>query len=156
MRTDNGFSMVEMLVVVAIFTMLMSGLFTTLSVGNASWQSSENGVAIQRDARNALWAMTKDLRKASGAVITQSAGSTTLVFTHPTDGAVTYSWVNSGAGAKQIIRTTAAATRILANNISALTFTDQSTSMLINMTVTRTPQLGVPASFSLAQEVAYR
>ncbi len=156
MRTNGGFSMVEMLVVVGIFTMLMAGLFTGLAAGNASWQASENGVAIQRDARNALWAMTKDLRKASAAVITQSSGSATLVFTHPTDGSVTYTWSNSGANAQKLIRQMTASSRTLASNISALTFTNQTTSILISMTVTRSPTVGPSASLTLSQEVAYR
>ncbi|MDO8674768.1 MAG: prepilin-type N-terminal cleavage/methylation domain-containing protein [Candidatus Omnitrophota bacterium] len=156
MRTNSGFSMVEMLVVVGIFTMMMAGLYTALAAGNVSWQASENGVAIQRDARNALWVMAKDLRKGSGAAITQSVGSTTLIFTHPTDGSVTYTWSDSGANAKKLIRQMTASSRILANNISALTFTDQTTSILISTTVTRSPTVGPSASLTLSQEVAYR
>ena len=155
--TIKGFSMVEIMVVTAIFALMVSGLLTSLAVGNRSWQNSENGVAIVRDARNALWVMSKDLRKGSGSTLTQSASAVTLVFSTPSEGSVTYSWANSGANTNQLIRTTATRTRILANKISALSFTDQSTSMKINLTVTRTPDAGGSSSnMSLVEEVAYR
>ena len=156
MKKNGGFSMVEMLVVVAVFTMIMAGLFTTLVTGNTLWRSSEDAVAIQRDARNALWQMTKDMRKGSGAVVTQSSGSTAVSFTHPTDGNVTYTWANSGANANKLIRQTATVSRTLANYISTLTFTNQTTSMLISMTVTRSSQPGPSQNLTMSQEVAYR
>ncbi len=156
MKTKRGFSLVELLMVTGIFTMIMGGLVMTLLAGNRSWDASENAVAIQRDARNAMWSMTKDLRKASGATISQSSSGATLNFTHPTDGAVTYSWALGGGNAKKVFRQTATKTRTVASNISALSFTDQSTSMLITMTVSRKGALGPTANLTMAQEVAYR
>ncbi len=155
---NKGFSIVEVMIVTVIFMMMVGGLFTALEAGSRSWQASENGVAIVRDARNAMWAMSKDLRKASGGAVTQVNGvSTSLMFVHPTDGSVTYSWVISGGNAKKLIRQTATTSRTLATNVLNLHFTPQATSIKVDLTVSRTPDSGGPSSsMNLVQAVTYR
>ncbi len=157
MKRKAGFSLVEMMIVVAIMVVLMVGLYTVLNTGNALWQESENEVAIQRDARNVLWNIAKDMRMASGADIEQAAGTSSLTFSHPTEGEIVYTWSDSGGNANRILRQSPSKTRIVANNISALTFTDQgSSSLLVNVTVSRSLKPGTVSSFNASQEVTYR
>ena len=153
---QRGISMVEFLVGVLIFSIMMTGVYTAFQAGNRSWSTYENNVALQRDARGAILVMVPELREASGVTITQSSGNTTISFSTDTLGAISYAWSNSGGSANKIIRTVGASTRTLASNISALSFTNLTTAILIDLTSTRTPTMGAAASFSLKEKVVLR
>ncbi len=149
-------SLVEVMVGTVIFMSMMAGAYAAFLTGNRSWSTYENNVALQREARGAILAMVPELREAESIVITQSSGSSTISFSTETLGSVSYSWSNSGGNANKIIRTVGSATRTLAQNISALSFTNSSSAILVDLTATKTPSLGAATSFSLKEKVALR
>ncbi len=155
-KNEKAVTLIELMVATLIFSFLVAGIYAAFLAGNRSWSTHENNVALQRDARGALWVMVPDLREAKSVVITQSSGNTAISFTTLTLGSVSYAWSNTGASANQIIRTVGSNTRILARNISAMAFTDLSSAILVDITSTRSDSLGKSANFNLKEKIAYR
>lgn len=146
----------EVLVSVLIFSFMAAGLYGAYNSSKQAWQNNDNNVLLQREARKALLVMVPELRQASGITITQNSTSATISFTHSSLGSVTYSWSTSGANANKIIKQTSTVTRTLADNISALSFSNPSGAVIINLTATKTQTTGQVASFSLTEKVAIR
>jgi len=155
----NAFTLTEALVAVALFAFLMTGLYTTLYAGRLSFEIQNSSLVAQRYARNALDAMSRELRMVDNIAVAQSSSSVTVTCDNPLDGAVTYSWTNdpSSSSANRIIRTTAAATRIIAQNISLLSVTNNADNVVIDLTATGTDNtIGSPESIQLIKKIAKR
>lgn len=153
---DRGISLVEVMVTVAILTVLIAALYAGFSSGHISWRTYENNITTQREARQALLNMKKELREASGITITQDADSATISFTRLDVGNITYSWNSAGNDANRIIRQLNGANTILANSISALSFTSNANSITINITATKSSAGGGQGWFTLTEKVALR
>ena len=153
---NSGISLVEMMVTVAIFAVLVGALYSGFSAGSISWRTYENNIATQREARQALLNMRRELREASGISITQDSDSATISFTRTDVGGVTYSWSTTGGDANKIIRQFGGVDTVLANSISALSFTSDATSVTINITATKSSTGGQPGTFNLVEKVALR
>ncbi len=65
----TGFTLVEMMIAVAIFVIIIGALFALLLGGQRSWQTQEAYVQVGQEARRALGRMTRQLR---GADITNT------------------------------------------------------------------------------------
>jgi len=156
LRQKSALTLVEMMISTLIFTAVVASLYTLFSSGKFSWATYENRIIVQREARQALARMGKELREASGIAITQSAGNTTLNFTREDQGAVVYQWNDTGADANRILRTLDGTTTILANSISLLSFASDATSITIDITATKALWGGGASSFHLKQKVALR
>lgn len=59
----KGFTLVEILFVVAILSFLVIGLFNVLTVGQNAWYNTDVSVEIQQDLRNALMRLTRELHQ---------------------------------------------------------------------------------------------
>jgi prepilin-type N-terminal cleavage/methylation domain-containing protein len=153
-----GFTLVEVMISVAIFALLMGALMTSLVTGRAAWEASQNGLEVQAQARSALWVLSKDLRQAGVTLdVAQSPTSVAITFSHPADGAVTYTWVKDPVtGLGDVTRLTASRTRIIARNISAFSVTNNGTDVLINVTATHMSATKKLDSMSLSQKVVMR
>ena len=158
MRTTQtkAITLVEIMVTLLIFSLVISGLYLTFMTGNRSWAVTSTSVLLQQETRGALLAMVKELREASNIFITQDSGGVTINFNRPTIGIVSYSWSREGDNARKIIRKNLTNTRILANNISALSFTYFKNAVLIDVTAATTQEGEQPASFNLKEKVALR
>ena len=67
MKTPRGFTLVEILVVMAVLSVLMGALLTSFLIGQQSFRSAGAYVHVQNQARQAFDSM-KELREAGGAV----------------------------------------------------------------------------------------
>ncbi|MBL7198368.1 MAG: prepilin-type N-terminal cleavage/methylation domain-containing protein, partial [Candidatus Omnitrophica bacterium] len=68
----EGFTLVELMVTVLLFSGIIALIYSTLVLGNYSWQVSRNNIFLQQEARRALISMVKELRSAENVSVSQS------------------------------------------------------------------------------------
>jgi type IV pilus assembly protein PilW len=64
MRTQRGFSLLEMMIVLAIFTFIVGSIFNNLSQSQIRYQFEQEVAEVQQTARNAADIMTREIRLA--------------------------------------------------------------------------------------------
>lgn len=82
----KGFSLIEMMLVVLIFTILFSALLTVLSTSDRSWRTGQNKLAEQQAARKAMDKIVRLLRQSKPEWVAISADqgtSTKILFYKP-------------------------------------------------------------------------
>ena len=116
----RGFTAVELLIVSGIAFGLWGGLaLMTTDAGNRLWSRTDSQMATMSAAQRALNRLTEDLRAASlAAPVTCVPGD--ITFTRSSDGAAMRYQLNAAAGT--LTRTEAGTSRVVAGNVSALTF----------------------------------
>jgi len=65
---QRGFSLIELMVVVAILSFIILGLVTFFGGGVRSWISGQNQLKAQREARISMDRMVKEIREANNVV----------------------------------------------------------------------------------------
>ncbi|GAI36801.1 unnamed protein product, partial [marine sediment metagenome] len=90
-KNQKGFSLIEMMVVVVILGLIVLGLVTFFTGGTKSWVAGQYQLAAQRNARQAMDRMVREIRKASNII--DNSTSSKVIFKTPwdTDNLV-YSW----------------------------------------------------------------
>ena len=155
----KGFSLVEVMVSVAIFTMMMLGVTTAFLAGRSAWEVNLNTTDVQAQARLALWGVAKDLRQA-GVIsgLPQTVSPVTFSFDHPAEGAVTYTWTrDTVTGVGNIVRDSSAwPNKTVARNISAFSLTENGSDVVISITAMHTSSTGKTDSMSLTEKVVKR
>lgn len=118
----KGFSLAELMVTVAILSVVALGIYNTLGVGSRSFYMEANHLELQQQARNALIRLVYELRQASSAsiaVTVVSATSDRIVFN--TQSALGVKYYLSGT---RLVREFPAGTiKTVADNIGYLKFT---------------------------------
>jgi prepilin-type N-terminal cleavage/methylation domain-containing protein len=94
---NKGFSLIEMMVVVVILGLIVLGLVTFFTGGAKSWVAGQSQLKAQREARQAIDRMVREIRH--GEEISSSTNhSITIAIpalgSDPAD-SVTYSWAGS-------------------------------------------------------------
>ncbi|MBA7495632.1 hypothetical protein ES702_06221 [subsurface metagenome] len=110
-KQQRGFSLIEMMVVVVILGVIVLGLVTFFTGGAKSWVAGQSQLEAQRNARQAMDRMVREIREA--AEITASS-TTELIFNTPWKTGITYSLSD---------RTINRNGNPIINNVSNLTFT---------------------------------
>ena len=115
-KNQKGFSLIEMMVVVAVLGVIVLGLVTFFTGGTKSWVSGQYQLTAQRNARQAMDRMVREIREASD-IIASSTSSIEINFNTPwsTD-IMKYSW--SGDEGGPILR----GTNPLINDVQSLNF----------------------------------
>jgi prepilin-type N-terminal cleavage/methylation domain-containing protein len=90
-KNQKGFSLIEMMVVVVILGLIVLGLVTFFTGGTKSWVAGQYQLAAQRNARQAMDRMVREIRKASD-IIANSTTSKEINFNTPWDSNLNYSW----------------------------------------------------------------
>ena len=84
-----GFTLLEMMVVLAIFAIISGAIFMTMSSGRISWQTNEAAVQIQEDLRRGLRTIGQELRESgrvdSTAHVVINGSNDVIVFQIPID-----------------------------------------------------------------------
>ena len=147
-REDKGFTLLEIIIVVFLFSMIFAALFSVLAVARNSLSAGESQVGIQQACRNGLDAMIKELRQAGVSTISgvpaDGANYSSITFQIPAAIAETgITWSNNiqyglgGLNGTQLLRTESGSQRVLANNISALSFNRTATDPdVVNISIT--------------------
>ena len=151
----NGISLVEAMMTTLIIAVAIGAFHTILNSSGMSLRTYESKITSQREARQSLLRMTKELREASGISITQDANSATLSFTRE-GSAISYQWANSGPSAYRLLRYEGVIPAVVASNISALSFTDNTDAVTVNVTASKTAYGGKTSSFNLVERIALR
>jgi prepilin-type N-terminal cleavage/methylation domain-containing protein len=134
----KGFTLLEILVALSIFTLLILTIFGVMDLGRASWFTGSTVVDVHQEIIKSFMTMEKELRNTRPAEVSLTSGtsSASITFKIPQDtdgdgdaldasgriewsGNITYALNSSG----QITRTASGAVSILANNIVSLQFT---------------------------------
>ena len=89
-KNQKGFSLIEMMVVVAILGVIVLGLVTFFTGGTKTWVSGQSQLTAQRNARQAMDRMAREIREAKDII----ANSTSLEIKYNTPWStdLKYSW----------------------------------------------------------------
>ncbi len=130
----NGFTLVELMVVVAIFTGIVLSIFGILSSGRRAWLTSEAQIDVHSFARQTMNTITTELSESAPGkltIINFSADEDRIIFQTPalfSGGTLTWSnqiqYSLGGINGQQFVRTdlTTGQTEIKGNYITALRF----------------------------------
>lgn len=84
-KNEQGFTLVETMVVVSIFILIIAAIFGTASAGRRSWLTAEALLMTRQGARIGLSNMVKELRLSSSGHVTVSADNSVVTFDIPFD-----------------------------------------------------------------------
>lgn len=122
-----GFSLLEVLLSLVIFSVITAGIYMVLNVGSRSYNSDMGLLDLQQETRQAMSGMISELKQSSSSNITISNGGAKIDFSIPTDittNPVTYSsLISYYLTDTQLVREHPAGTlKVLSNDISNLNF----------------------------------
>jgi len=115
-KNQKGFSLIELMVVVAVLGLIVLGLVTFFTGGVRSWITGQSQLQAQREARQAMDRMVREIREASN-IIADSTSSEEINFNTPWSNNLKYSWL--GEKWDPILRGDIP----LINNVQSLVFT---------------------------------
>jgi len=138
MMKRYGFTLVELMVVIFIFSIIMAATFAVLSIGRQSWHTGSTQVELQQETRRAMDRMVKELRQSGQTtivgVLADGNPYFAITFQLPEDagsdddaldGTGNIEWGNQitySLAGNQVQRASAGSTTILANKVATLEF----------------------------------
>jgi Tfp pilus assembly protein PilW len=152
----QGITFVEVMVSLFLFTLVAGGLYATLLVGNVSWQNFETTVKVQQEVRRAMMMLSRDFRVAKNIVITGSPEGVVILFHHPKDGNVRYSWLKKGVDAATIIRQNQAGPRLISRDIVDFKVVNDMKAVTLSVSALAVSRQGKEVTFSLRHRVTKR
>jgi len=111
-KNNKGFSLIEMMIVVAILGIIILGLVTFFTGGTKSWVAGQSQLKAQREARQAMDRMVKEIREARS--INNSSTLSSISFNSPFNGDITY---NYNSGDKKVYRQKSGNSSIVIDNV---------------------------------------
>jgi len=79
-KNQKGFSLIEMMVVVVILGLIVLGLVTFFTGGAKSWVAGQSQLKAQREARQAIDRMVREIREGNNFVIGGGNDSVTISY----------------------------------------------------------------------------
>lgn len=147
----KGFTLVEVLVTVLIFSFVSAMMYSVLNVGYSLYSRLSVSMDLQQ-AKNGMDRIVREVRASSAATVTTiDANSDKITFTTPLSNGIQY--YRSGT---QLIREyPSGTTKVVADNIAFLKFTLTAPLLAISMRADKTFS-GTTYSFSLGEKVRLR
>ena len=133
-KNHAGFTLIELMIVSVVALVFLLALASVMIVGYRNWQINRAAITLNDNLVNGLRAMVRELREAGVAspngIQIFGPGSSGLTFELPTavgpEGPTawqTISYALGGSDGKQVLRTLGGNVRVLATDISHLSFT---------------------------------
>lgn len=133
LKRDRALTLIEVIIVVFLFSIIPLAIFSALASAKTSWQSSCSQLNVQQEARRGIRAMSRELRQAQLSTIAgvppDGLSYNSITFRIPVaigESGTTWSsniqYSLGGIDSSQLLRTQNGGQRVMANNISALTF----------------------------------
>ena len=79
-KNQKGFSLIELMVVVVILSLIILGLVTFFTGGVRSWITGQNQLSAQRNARQAIDQMVREIREGNNFTIGPGNNSVTISY----------------------------------------------------------------------------
>lgn len=172
----KGYTLIEILISLAIFTVISGGIFIAMLTGRNTWYSSDAQIELQDELRRAMTQIVNDLKQSSA---TKLYVDSSLAQPFPSndvpygsiafflDQGVNFSgaiiWSNSPVSytlsGDQILRTVGIETSVAANKITGMNFTRPGSLpnvIRISLSAQKTTQLGQTLNGSLVSSVSVR
>ena len=161
---QRGFTIVEVMVAVAISTMIIFGIFGIFQAGSEQTQFSQTKMTLEDSAREALYKMTQEIRQSAPSRITVGGSGDSLQIQVPDpsslvqgdytvdwDSAHTIQYALGGTGNSQLLRTDTATnlTSVIANDVTDIQFVGNGSQPDI-VTITSNPVNHAIMSLSIA------
>lgn len=119
---NRAFTLVEVMITMAIFTLILEAVYGTVIISQRSWNTYAQTTAPKQNLRATMAALVKELRGSSGLSLVKKTGDVELNFRHPSYGNVKYTWTDAGEDANKILRINNSHKTVLAYNITDLAF----------------------------------
>jgi len=167
----RGFSLVESLVTMLIFSVIVAGIYATALAGDSSWQANKVRIELQQELRKGMEWMIYDLRQSGDSSITNVPADdnwyTTITFRTPagvTAGSLSWNlstvqFALGGADSNQLQRIDGAGTKVIAQDIQSLQFRRQAATpniLEVAMTAQQNTIKGTPVDHQLNFEIQLR
>lgn len=162
-KSEKGFTLIEMLISIAISSMIFYTMFAVLRRGGDHMHTTEIKMHLQESARLGLQRMIEDVRQSSPSRITITNSGSGLQFQIPNTsnsvgndyrinwaGSHTIQYALGGLNGTQLIRTntTTGATKVLANDVTSVAFVgNQVNPTIVTMTLNAQRRLTTGALF---------
>jgi len=121
LTNKEGFSLIEMMVVVVILGLIVLGLVTFFTGGVKSWVAGQSQLTAQRNARQAMDRMVREIRE--GKNVISGSDSDTIVVSIPALGSEPTYDVTYNLSGTTIVRIKSA-TNLLIDNVLKITGED--------------------------------
>jgi len=147
-KNNKGFTLLEIIIAVFLFSIISAAIFSVLATAKNSLSAGESQISVQQACRNGLDVMIKELRQAGALTISDVPANGTnysaITFQIPTaisETGITWSsninYSLGGLNGAQLLRTQSGSQKVLANNISALSFNRSAANPnVVNISVT--------------------
>ncbi len=147
-KNNKGFTLLEIMIAVFLFSIISAAIFSVLATARNSLSAGESQVGVQQACRNGLDAMIKELRQAGVSTIpnvpANGANYNTITFQIPaviSATGITWSgninYVLGGLNGRQLLRLESGNQKVMANNISALSFNRSAANpYVVNISIT--------------------
>ena len=139
----KGFTLVEILIVVVVFSLIVQAIFAVFNIGRDTFFSSTGCLQLQQGLRLAMDGMTREIRQSTASDISITSGGSGIDFKVPIDITSTpitkSDTISYNLNSNQIIREHPAGTqKVIANDISALSFSKSGSQIAIDITASKT------------------
>ena len=143
----KGFSLVELMIVLAIFSTILGAIYGVLGMSQSSYQTGDIQIVVQQEARKAMGKIVTEMREASSVNLSDEYPFTI------SGQRIKYEVVNG-----QLQRTVQGGSMtILANNVANIQFTLYGSDMVrITLTTQKNTLLGRTITTNLSSQVTLR
>lgn len=162
-KVKRGFTIVEVMITLAIFSIIIGAIHRVFVVGQRAWDSDLSLLDLQQSTRRGIHGLVREIRAASLGSISISENDTKIEFDTPSENNIQFFFNSDNS---QLIRESPAGTncdvlwdedkcRILASNITDVYFSAADDILEIRLQAKKSA-LGRDLTFSLRTKVKVR
>jgi len=139
----KGFTLLEVLVSIAIFSVISIGIYNVLIVGQRTFYTGLGTLELQSQIRMAVSWITRELREGTSfSITTVDADDDSITFSTPNEASIAYyrdvSDLNGDNITTQVIREYPSGTRkVVANDITSLEFSSSGRLVKVSLTAAK-------------------